>query len=94
MPHVGVHRLATCHHQEHAPQNQQSEPAVATEERDRVGRVDRLEDGRVVGDVARPQDPERQEPDEDDGTEQGPYPRRPAPLYGEQAEQDEDGDNG
>ena len=85
MPHVGVQRLRAGDGEHDGGQREERDREVAEEEVQRVGRRERLEDLRVIGDAAHAARGDREEPDEHHRAEQAPDRRRAQALEQEQA---------
>jgi hypothetical protein len=90
--HVGVQRLGAGHRQHDTPEREEGRQAAVGEELDGVGRRQRLQHRRVVGDPVQPRRREHGEPHQHDGAEDAPDDPRPVALHGEQPDQDRRGD--
>ena len=88
MAEVGVERLRPGHGQEHGAERDQADLAVAREEFDAIGRVERQQDSRIGADLKEPGQCDGEEPDHHDRAEKRRHLRRAARLHREQGKQD------
>ena len=90
MAEIGVKRLAAGDHQEYRAERDQADLAVIEKKFDAVKWIDRQQHVRIVADMQRAGDRDRDEPDYHDRSKQRGHLGGAAALRGEQADQDGD----
>ena len=91
MSEIGVERFGAGHDQKHRAQRDEPNHAVAEQEFDAVGRIERPQHRRILSDVPQSGRSEHDEPEQTKRPEEGRNARRAPRLHREQRHQDHHG---